>query len=764
MHSKSAIVAVCLAAPLAAAAPEGLSSQDLLARFCVGCHSDATRTAGFSLEGLDPRSPSQHPQVWEKVLRKMASGEMPPPGAPAPEQSSRAGFLRALEAALDAEAAARPNPGRTPARRLNRAEYSNAVRDLLALDIDFASMLPVDDSGYGFDTIAEVLTLSPALLDRYLFAARRISRLAVGLGPSKATKEIFVRDRETGFRRAGHGRPYRTALPLGAERGAAFRYYFPLAGTYRIRAAVDRGDSRAANEHVEASLAVEAGLRTVSVAFLAESSKPERTRPEGDGPEAPQPPLELRLDGVRWKLVDLPRGASPFRVRRVSVEGPFQPSGPGCTPSRRRIFQCRPESAGEERPCAERILADLARQAYRRPVTKADLQPLLAMYESGRSEGGFENGVARALEALLVAPGFLFRIERDPPGAVPGTAYPASDIELASRLAFFLWSSLPDDELLSAAEAGRLRMPGELERQARRMLADRRAGALAENFAGQWLELRKLDGAQPDRRLFPGFDAELRFAMRRETELLVEDILRNNRSVLELLEADWSFLNSRLAEHYGIHSVHGPQLRPVRLRDERRGGILGHGSILTVTSYPNRTSVVIRGKWVLENLFGMPPPPPPPGIPELEEERAAGVARTLRERMALHSQDATCASCHVRMDPIGFALENYDAVGRWRETDGGAPIDASGELPGGVEFDGPAQLKRALSVSLKDQFASTLIEKLLTYALGRGLEYYDRPTVRLLARGARDSGYRLADMVVGVAGSMPFQMRRSSEQ
>lgn len=748
----------------AAAAPANLSAT-LTDTYCVSCHSNAARVAGVSLQGLDPSAASKHPAVWEKVLRKVGSGEMPPPEMPGPNPEERAEFVRNLEAALNAAAAADPNPGRPPAHRLNRAEYSNAVRDLLDVNLDISAMLPVDDSGYGFDNIADVLTLSPALLDRYMFAARRISRLAVGLGPVKPEKDLFVRNRETGFRDAGHARSSPTDLPLGSERGAALPYYFPRSGAYLIAVALDQGDSRTEYEYREARVTVGAGLRTLTMAFPSESSRTERTRPNGSAQaKRPHPPLDVRLDGERHLLVELPEASIPFKIRWISIEGPFDPTGPGPTPSRQRIFRCQPSSASEETPCAERILASLGRRAYRRPLSAGDMSALIAMYRAGHVDGGFENGIAHAIRSLLVAPSFLFRIEQDPEGTRPGGAYRVSDIELASRLSFFLWSSLPDELLLQAAEAGQLSDPAELERQVRRMLADRRSKALVENFVGQWLELRKVAKAKPDELLFPNFDADLRFAMRRETELFVEDILRANRSALDLLDSERTFLNDRLAAHYGIPGVYGRQFREVRLPDDRRGGLLGQGSILTVTSYPNRTSVVIRGKWVLENLFGMPPPPPPPDIPELEEAAHDAEKLTLRELMTLHSQNPTCASCHVRMDPIGFALENYDAIGRWREKDGDTAIDASGSLPGGMVFDGPAELKAVFKTAFKDEFVRTVVEKLLTYALGRGLEYYDRPTVRSIAREAEASGHRLADLVVSVTKSMPFQMRRSAEQ
>ena len=758
-----ATIAVALyQAPSHAQEPEPGGS--LTGRYCLGCHNDSARTGGVSFQGLDPSDVSRHPEIWEKVLRKVGSGEMPPSDMPAPAPAERAEFVASLERALDTAAAASPNPGRPAAHRLNRAEYSNAVRDLLAIDLDVSAMLPVDDSGYGFDNIADVLSLTPALLDRYMFAARRISRLAIGTAAAKPEKDIFVRDRETGFREAGHARTSSHDMPLGSSGGAALRYYFPRTGEYVIAAALDEGDSRTGYRHEEFRLAVEGGLRTLAFSFPGESSRPERGRPGATGAvERPHPPLDIRLEGERIRLVELPDSSEPLKIRWISVEGPFDPRGPGDTPSRRRIFSCHPSQGSDEGACAKQILASLARRAYRRPVDRHDVSALMTVYESGRTQGGFEHGIERAVRALLVSPSFLFRIEQDPEGASEGFSRPISDIELASRLSFFLWSSLPDEELLGAAEQGTLRNPGELDRQVRRMLADARSLALVENFAGQWLELRKVAKVKPDEVLFPEFDDDLRYGMRRETELFFADILRNNRSILDLLDSDRTFLNERLARHYGIETVHGSQFREVRLPDSRRGGLLGQASVLTVTSYPNRTSVVIRGKWVLENLFGIPPPPPPPDIPELEEAAHDGEELTLRKMMTLHSQNPTCASCHVRMDPIGFALENFDAIGRWRDKDGTALIDASGELPGGIAFEGPADLKHVFATDLRDAFARTVTEKLLTYALGRGLEYYDRPTVRSIVREANGSGYRLADLIVGVIRSMPFQMRRIPE-
>ncbi len=747
---------------LCASAQESI--PPLTEQFCVGCHSDQARTAGVSLQGLDAGDVTKHPAIWEKVLRKVASQEMPPPDLPAPSPAARADFVRRLEDALDAAATANLNPGHVPVRRLNRAEYANAVRDLLDLEVDVSPWLPVDDSGYGFDNIADVLSLTPTLLDRYMIAARRIGRLALGAPSARPVKELFVRDREAGFRDVGHSRTAAHDLPLGAGRGTALRYYFSQTGTYSIGVALTRGNARTGYEHEESRLLINGGLHTLSFSFPRGAARPESARPDSpDSVEHTHPPLDIRMDGRRLRLVEMPDTAVPYAVHSISIEGPFDASGPGDTASRTRIFTCYPSGNAEETACAERILSALARRAYRRPISESEVAALMDVYRSGHATGGFEGGIEHALRAVLVSPRFLFRIERHPKGLEKGTVYRIGDYELASRLSFFLWSSLPDEPLLAAAERGHLQDPAEVGRQVRRMLADPRARALVENFAGQWLELRKVSRIKPDEKLFPEFDSELRYAMRRETELFLDDILRNNRSVLELLDSERSFLNERLASHYGIDGVHGSQFREVLLTDARRGGLLGQGSILSVTSYPNRTSVVIRGKWVLENLFGMPPPPPPPDIPELEEAAPEGTDLPLRELMSLHSRNPTCASCHVRMDPIGFALENFDAIGRWRDHDGPTMIDATGELPGGLGFEGPAGLKRVLVTHLREDFVRTVVEKLLTYALGRGLEYYDGPTVRSIIREAEGSGYRLTDLMVGVAQSIPFQMRRIPE-
>jgi len=753
------------AAIAALAAQQSQSAESgFVERYCLACHGQATATAGVTLEGLNVDVPGERPEIWERVLRKVASGEMPPPEMPSPELAERSLFTIRLEQALDAAAAAEPNVGRAPPHRLNRAEYANSVRDLLDLDVDIRHLLPGDDSGYGFDNIAEVLSLTPALMERYLIAARWASRLALGRVGRQPQRDVFVRNRETGFALAGHAPAMPGDLPPRAAQGAAIRYYFPLDGEYVIAATLDRGESAIGYGHRSGRVRVTAGIHAVSVSFPGGSPRPETTKPIPEAArDLPHPPLDMRIDGRRVALAPLEDAATPYRLRSISIEGPFDATGPGQTPSRRKIISCLPSSAAEQRPCARAILSRLARHAYRRPVDETDTSALMEIFETGLSQAGFEAGIERAIRALLVSPKFLFRVEPDPPGATARKPYKLGDFALASRLSYFLWSSLPDESLLASAERGELSDPAELERQARRMLADPKSRALVDNFAGQWLELRKVARIKPDNRIFPEFNANLRLAMGRETELFVADALRRNGSILELLDSGHTFLNERLAEHYGIESVRGTQFRRVALEDPRRGGLLGQGSILAVTSYPNRTSVVIRGKWVLENLFGMPPPPPPPDIPELEEAAPPGQELTVRELLTLHSQSPSCSGCHIRMDPIGFALENFDAIGRWRDSENGEPIDASGELPGGVRFDGPAELRKALTTTLRDNFVRTVAGKLLTYALGRGLEYYDRPAVRSIARTTEDVGFGFADMVVAVVQSMPFQMRMGPE-
>ena len=765
-----------------AAAPERASEiaghAALLRRYCLTCHTQRMMERGtvpVELESADLEGVPAQAEIWEKVIRKVRTGTMPPLGRPRPDAAAADRLAAWLETEIDRAAAASPNPGRTvPLHRLNRTEYQNAVRDLLDLDVDAAALVPADDQSYGFDNIAGVLKVSPTLLERYMNAARHISRLAVGASPMAPAGETFriVSD----LSQYGH----QDGLPFGTRGGLSVSYNFPRDGEYDIELAMldlfagapirephqlevsvdgervalfplapvdpDRDQGAAYNtgpEDLRVRVPVTAGPRTVTATFirktgaLAESLRQPFDRPHGEGDYLLYAP----------------------HLGTLTITGPFDETGIADTPTRRRIFVCRPRNAAEEAPCARQILSALARRAYRRPVTGRDLAPLVAFYEEGRRAGGFEAGVERALRALLVSPDFLFRVVSDPPGAEPGTPYRLSGLELASRISFFLWSSLPDDELLEVAEAGGLEDPAILEAQVRRMLADPRSEALARNFAGQWLRLRNISGALPSDVLFPDFGESLRQDFVRETELFFDSILREGRSVIDLLTADHTFLNERLARHYGIPGVYGSDFRRVSLADGNRRGLLGQGSILTVTSYPDRTSPVGRGKWVLENVLGTPPPPPPPNVPELEPAEDTGRVLAMRERMEQHRENPVCASCHRVMDPLGLALENFDAIGRWRgHMPGGSAIDASGTMPDGTGFDGPAEL-RGLLVRDREQFATVVTEKLLIYALGRGIEYYDPPAVRQIVRGPAADDYGLASLVVGVVRSTPFQMR-----
>ena len=767
--------------------------RPVLNRYCVACHNDRLRTADLSLEAMDAVHVADGAEVWEKVIGKLRSGAMPPPGRPRPDPTVVENALAWLETELDRAASLAPDPGRTDSvHRLNRAEYRNAIRDLLALDVDVTSLLPADSADeHGFDNIASMLSVSPTLLDRYLSAARRLSRLAVGLPPgAPATEEYRVRLDQDDY--LGED------LPFGSRGGAAIRHRFPVDGEYAIQVRLYRqlfdvvvglgspheveirvdgervlasvvggeetdgappagfvGDifgspaweryARNADVGLEVRFPAKAGWRLVTVSFLGRPTEVE------DG--VPHPP--------RYPERDESLESNPW-VHTVAIRGPYEVLGPGDTPSRRKIFICRPTGPSEEGPCAERILTALAGEAYRRPATEREVGTLLRFYGEGRREGTFDDGVQFALERLLADPKFLFRIEGEPIDLAPGTVYAVSDLELAARLSFFLWSSIPDAALLDAAARGELRAPNGLEQQVRRMLADDRSRALVDNFVGQWLTLRNLPSAAPDLNAFPEFDENLREAFERETRLFVGSVFREDRSVVDLLRANYTFMNERLARHYGVPNVYGSHFRRVTFGDDQpRGGVLGQGSFLTVTSYPNRTSPVLRGRWVLESLLGTPPPSPPADVPGLPDRGDDGRPASVRERLEQHRESPACATCHAPMDPLGFALENFDAVGGWRDAEDGTPVDSSAVLPDGTQFRGPAGLRTYL-VSRHRQFVEAMTEKLLAYALGRRLQYYDRPAVRGIVRGAAASDYRLSDIVLGIVGSPAFQMRRAA--
>jgi len=764
------------AAPLAASSsiPRAAVKQ-----YCLTCHNDQIKAAGLTLAPLDVDRVDEHAATWEKVVRKLRVRMMPPPGAPRPAEATYDALVTHLETSLDRAAAAAPNPGRAETfRRLNRTEYQNAVRDLLGIDVDVSSLLPKDDASYGFDNVG-VGELSPTLLERYLAAAQKVSRLAVGSPlPAPATHTVLLPPDLT-------QEDHVAGLPLGTRGGTSVQYTFPLDGTYefQIRLSRDRNENVEGlyePDHLELTLdGRRLELFTVvpnrykvgdyySDEAVDRDLKVRATVPAG--------PHEVSATFPRKSFALLETVRQPYpahfnmdrhprvqpAVRSVSITGPFDTRGAGDTPSRRRIFVCRPASPADEPACAKTILSTLARRAYRRAVTDADLEVPLALYRDARAKGGFEAGVEIGLRAILASTEFLFRIERDPLNVAPNTVYRVNDVELASRLSFFLWSSIPDEQLLSAALDGTLRRPDVLDRQVRRMLADARAAALVTNFAGQWLYLRNLDAVSPDPRTFPEFDDNLRQAFRRETELLFESIVNEDRNVLDLLRAPYTFVNERLARHYGIPNVYGSRFRRVPLaEDSVRAGLLGHGSVLTVTSYANRTSPVLRGKWVLENILGTPPPPPPPNVPPLGTP-PVGKALSMRERMTQHRSNPACSGCHQLMDPAGLSMENFDAIGRWRtRTEAGSPVDASGGLPGGTSFEGVAGLRKAV-LSRPELFVTTVTEKLLTYALGRGLEYYDAPTVRAIVHDARDQDYRVSSVVLGVVKSSPFQMRKTA--
>jgi Protein of unknown function (DUF1592)/Protein of unknown function (DUF1588)/Protein of unknown function (DUF1585)/Protein of unknown function (DUF1587)/Protein of unknown function (DUF1595) len=726
--------------------------QGLLDRYCITCHQEPVKAGGLVFDRFSQGSASSDPRRWETVVRKLRTGMMPPSGAPRPDRATLDRLASLLEAQLDSGATRSPNPGATPLHRLNRAEYANAVRDLLDLPVDAASMLPGDDSSEGFDNIASVLGVSPALMQGYVTSAARISRLAVGDMTTSPGLTTYAAPR--GLSQAEH----REGMPLGTRGGLIVQHVFPLDAEYELR--IGRAGAGFGLAAVGGDEALEVTLNGERLRLF------ERTVPRDLRFKIPAGPQTIGVAIVRTRNA---RGvddlyselATSAGVQNLGINGPFAPTGPGDTPSRRKIFVCRPATPADEPPCARRIVTALASRAYRRPVQETDptIETLMGFYESGRKLRGFETGVQYALARVLVDPQFIFRFEREPEDLADGAVYRISDIELASRLSFFLWSSIPDDELMKVAREVRLSNPAVLEQQARRMLADRRAQALIDNLAGQWLLLRQLDTVSPSTR---AFDGNLRYSFARETELLFETIVREDRSVLDLVDADYTFVDERLARHYGIPNIRGSRFRRVTLREgDARRGLLGHGSLLTVTSVGNRTSPVKRGKWILENLLGAPVPLPPPGVEtNLTESTAPGATATsVRQRLEQHRANPSCASCHAVMDPVGFSLENFDLIGKYRDADGGVPVNATGRLADGTALDGPASLRKAL-LDRKDAVASTATEKLLTYALGRRVEYFDMPAVRGIVRSAASNDYRFSSLIVGIVKSTPFQMKR----
>jgi hypothetical protein len=801
------------------------ANRALFERYCLTCHTTRQkerRTVPVALDTLDLSRVGSDAAVWEKVVLKLRAGVMPPAGSPRPDKTAHDGFASWLEGELDRSWSANPDPGRTePFHRLNRVEYRNAVRDLLGLDLDVSTLLPGDDVSYGFDNIAGVLKLSPTLMERYLSAAQKVSRLAVGTPPRTPSIDYYriADDLSQDVQLPG--------LPLGTRGGTRISYVFPMDAVYEIRPRLTRDLNESMPLYTEPQvleISID-GQRVGTFTLPGLGAREGRGAPPpgdppddpaGEPPVSPQPsagqeparaPISQIVQTVRasakerqsrnradesWNLrvpvkagqrdviitflnrtsaldetarlpfqrpypagVNIPETRLGAYLRSVEIVGPLDATGPGQSESRRRIFTC----PTQDEACARRILSTLARRAYRRPVTAADVDPLLVFYRDGKAES-FDEGIERALRRLLVSPEFLFRVERDPASAAAGRAYRISDIELASRLSFFLWSSIPDDTLLEVAERGQLSSPAVLSREVRRMLADPRADAFITNFAGQWLFLRNLEAAVPVQSIFPDFDDGLRQSFRRETELFFDSIVREDRSAFDLLRADYTFLNERLARHYGVPNVKGSYFRRVTLdKEAMRNGLLGQGAILTVTSYPDRTSPVVRGKWILENLLGTPPPPPLPNVPPLKPTNDQGAVLSMRQRMEQHRANPVCASCHAMMDPLGLSLENFDAVGKWRTLgESSAAIDARGRAPDGTLFEGPGGLRDMLLNS--HRFVPTLTEKMLTYALGRGLEHSDMPAVRAIVRDAAKNDYRLSSLIVGIVQSPPFRMRK----
>jgi hypothetical protein len=740
--------------------------------YCDSCHLGPRARAGVNLETLDLANLDRSGAAWEKVLRTLRTGVMPPPGALRPDDATYKTLIKAIDGERDRVTDVRPTPGRPTLHRLNRAEYGNSVRDLLGLQVDVSELLPPDDSGYGFDNIGDVLTVSPELLERYLLAAGKISRQAVGdtkVPPGYQTYSVphglKQDDRMT------------DNLPVGSRGGTVIEHRFPVDAEYEIsvdlqrgragevlgtgrartldlmldgqsvkdfsirargrRADINTGVRDEAEPSYKIRVPVKAGTHTIAATFQKDSVLPEGIlfKPRSDV-------IQSHFEGVGT----------------ISIAGPYNVQGPGDTPSRDKIFVCHPAGSSDEMACAEKILTNMAHRAYRRPLTADDMPQLLALYKQGAEAGGFEQGIRLALQKVLVSPDFIFRVELDPADAAPGSVRQVSDVELASRLSFFLWSSTPDEELLTIAESGKLRDPKVLESQVRRLLADSRSQALVKNFAGQWLFLRNIPAVQPDPAAFPTWDENLRQAMQKETELWLESQMRDDRSVMDLLKTDYTFVNQRLAEHYGIKGIFGNEFRRVAVEDPNRRGLLGQASIMAVTAYPNRTAPTVRGKWVLEQLLGTPPPPPPPNVPFLKEDAAHGKL-SMRQRMEEHRTAPQCAVCHKIMDPIGFALENLDGIGKWRELggdEGTEAIDASGLLPDGTKFDGPAGLRDVLA-GRRDLFVENFVERLLTYAMGRGVEEYDRPIIRKIAREAAPAD-KWSSIVLSIVNSKPFQM------
>lgn len=776
------IVSAQAQTPQAAQSDIKQSSAAVVKQYCATCHNAAIHTAGVV---LDPAELSQgsaalgrNAELWERAVKQLHAKTMPPVGMPRPDAATYTKLTSYIESSLDGYATANPNAGTLPnLHRLTRTEYKNAIRDLLALEnlpkeMDFTLLLPADNVSSGFDNVADLLYVSPAVMERYLDAAGKIARLAIGdpSMPLMVNVHQLPLDGPQGVRVED--------LPFGTRGGIAVKSYFPLDAEYEIQIELSTGGGGGGfggpREAHQLEITVDGERK--QLVTIGGPGGPGGGRRGGGGPTLFRIPVKAgphqigvtfiqrteALDEATLRPRDRSRGTLPA-VSAVTIRGPYKQSGPGDTPSRQRIFTCRPQSAAEESACAKQILARLTRLAYRRPITDSDLKEILSFYEDGRKQRDFDLGIQTALERLLVSPQFLYRIEKDPEGVKAGTSYRLSDLDLASRLSFFLWSSIPDDELLTVAASGKLKDPGVYEKQVRRMLADPRSETMVTNFASQWLYLNDVQLKEPDLFLFRDFDDSLRQSFIKETELFLDSVLREDRSVLDLLTANYTFVNERLAKHYGIPNIRGPQFQRVTFPpDSPRGGLLGQGSILLLTSYSTRTSPVLRGKYVLENLLASPPPPPPPNVPSLSTEGSKSEEQlSLRDAMIRHRANPACANCHARMDPIGFAMENFDAIGQYRDNDAGKPIDVSSKLTDGTVVDGLAGVK-AMLLKDPDRFAGAVAEKLLMYGIGRNVQYFDRPALRRIIADAAKDKYKFATLVLGVTQSVPFQTRQSA--
>ena len=784
IHFRHYLLAIFLAgaAGTSLAQPDDTDhQQQFIQSYCVECHNFEDWAGSLDLELANIADPLADSEIWEKVLVKFRGNQMPPNGQPAPEAEERQAFVNYLQSNIDPATLANPNPGISSLHRLNRTEYGNVIRDLLDLHVDITEYLPADDEGYGFDNIADVLRTSPSLLEQYLTASRKIAELAVGDLRQDALSNVYKVPPDAP--QAQH----LPGLPLGTRGGILIEHNFPLDGEYDFDSYLTRNivgymtglewphqfeisidgervfleqvggeadnlmsDTNFADaadtidQRLKVRIPVEAGLHRIAVTFIQKNSAETHE------------PLELHT-----RDLDLQNMTGLPTLDYVDITGPYNVTGSGDPASRQKIFFCYPETAQEESACAAEILDQLGKLAYRRPLTNDDTSLLTDFYLDGHAQGGFERGIQIALRFLLTSPEFLFRSEPDPENVDPGEVYTLDELALASRMAFFLWSSIPDEELIDVAAAGQLSDQAIFDAQVERMLRDSRASTLVDNFAAQWLFLRNLQSSYPDTRTFPNFDNKLRDAFRTETEMFVTEVFRNDHSVLDLLTADWTYVNDRLADHYGIPNIYGSHFRKVEQVDDERRGLLGHGSILTVTSYPNRTSPVLRGKWVMENVIGSPAPPPPPNVPDLQENQGSDVM-SVRERLELHRQDPVCSSCHSLLDPLGFALENFDAIGRFRTKEEGGMVDVSGQLGDGTQIEGINDLRAALLVK-PEHFVDNLTEKLLTYALGRGLEPFDMPVVRTIRKEAAQEEYRFSALVKGIISSVPFTMKRAVE-